>query len=360
MFNTKSNYNSKGNEQDLTTGRSYKLMGARLWGSYDWDERLRAIVSTGFAQATSSNGGLTTTGERTGSGLTDVEMKAYWESGFRPWVFRPYARFSFPVQRVALSTRTPIYAEGAMEFEGGARLAYDWQGLTPYLETGIRYMDEGRASLLPWHLGAQYKYSFMLAGAELYGQEVLKKDSKSDDPRDKVLVTDYSNGGSLKFYSVDPSYYEVRVFVGADLLNHLMLRGGFGQTFRGQNSAAGQTFLFSLEYRFGGDDKDPRTDRFEAPTESYDQKLFHEEITPSKKKRSNALDKDFDKLPEEQPKSKSTPTQPKTEPRKPAPKSDALEKEFETMKETKPRPTKKQIQQKQMLDDVEKALEKKK
>ena len=369
MFNTKSNYNSKGNEQDLLTNRSYKLMSGRVWGAFDWDERLRAYVSTGYAQATSSNG--FSTGEQTGSGMTDVEVKAYWEAGFRPWFFRPFGRFVYPMQRVSLGTRTPIYAEGAMEVEAGGRMGYDWNGITPYAQVSLRYMDEGRATLLPWSLGAQVKYNFLLAGLELYGQEVLKKDSKSDDPRDKQFVTDFSNGGSYKFYAVDPSYYEVRAYVGADVLNQLILRLGYGQTLLGKNAAAGQTILLSLEYRFGEEKSDPRYDRFEAPPESYDQKLFQEEVTPNtKRKRSNALDKEFDGIQEQPPTATKPVPVPQPRPR-PAPvqqpsrvqqpqSSDALEKEFETMRPTKPRPTKKQIKQKQMLDDVERELERKK
>ncbi len=244
IFNTKSNYNSKGNEQDLLVNRSYNLMSGRIWGAIDWNEKLRAYVSGGYAKATSNNG--LGSGEMTDSGFTDGEVKLLLESGFRPWIFRPYFRLLVPMQKVANTTRTPIYAEGAMEVEGGGRLGYDWNGLTPYVQAGLLYMDEGRATSLPWHIGAQYQYSFMLFGAEIYGQEVVKKDSKSDDPRDKVLVTDYANGGSLKFYAVDSAYYEARAYVGADLLDTVTFRLGMGQTMMGKNSAAGQTYLLSF------------------------------------------------------------------------------------------------------------------
>lgn len=364
IFNTKSNYNSKGNEQDLLSGRSYNLVSGRLYGSLDWNEKIRAIFSGGYAKATSNNG--LGNGDQSNSGFTDVEFKAYLESGFRPWIFRPYARALIPIQRVGLTTRTPIYAEGAMEAELGARLGYEILGLIPYLEAGIRYQDEGRASLLPWHIGAQYNYSAFIAGLEFYGQEVLKKDSKSDDLNDKRTVTDYANGGSLKFYSADPNYYEVRAYLGVSLFERVLAKIGFGQTLRGSNSAAGQTIYANLEFRFGEEKSDPRQDRFEAPPESYDQKLFQEEVTPSMRKRSNALEKDFDKIMDD-----ANPNKPGVSPRKqqtlPKPqrpvqpkKSNALDEEFESMKIEKPRPTKQQIKQKQMLDDVEKSLEKKK
>ena len=379
LFNTKSNYNSKGNEQDLLTNQSYKLMSGRVWASMDWNEQMRVYASTAFAQATSSNA--FNTGEQTGSGLTDAEVKAYWESGFRPWFFRPFGRFAFPVQRVGLNTRTPIYGEGAMEFEGGARIGYDWKGFTPYFQASLRYMDEGRATLLPWSAGAQYQYKAFLAGLELYGQEVLKKDSKSNDPRDKQTVVDWSNGGSYKFYYIDPAYYEVRGYVGADIMDRVILRVGMGQTLLGKNSAAGQTYLASLEFRFGEERPDPRQDRFEAAPEAYDQKLFQEEITPNPRapKRSNSLDKEFDKVSEEparvapQPRKQqlrrvvSPPKQPVVPPARSQPQqqpkkksSGALEKEFDVMMIQKPKPTKKQIQQQKMLDDVERELEKKK
>lgn len=389
MFNTKSNYNGKGNEQDLLANRSYKLMSGRIWAAMDWQEQMRIYASAGYAQATSSNG--ITDGEQTGSGLTDVEARAYWESGFRPWIFRPYGRFAFPIQRVGLNTRTPIYAEGAMQFEGGARLGYEWKGLSPYLQAGLLYQDEGRASLLPWHLGVQYNYKAFLAGFEFYGQEVLKKDSKSDDPRDKQTVVDYADGGSYKFYYIDPAYYEARAYVGANILNKVEIRLGLGQTLMGKNSAAGQTYLLSAVFNFGVEKSDPRQDRFEAAPESYDQKLFKDEVVPNPRapKKSNALDKEFEKIQNPPPAKKSNAldrefenmnsssgsaapaqrnsapvsTQKRTAPvAKPAPKpkSNALEKEFETMKVQKPRPTKKEIQQKQMLDDVERELERKK
>ena len=350
-------------------------MSGRIWGAFDWDEKMRAYLSAGFAQATSANG-ITSTNEQTGSGVTDIEAKAYWEAGFRPWIFRPYGRFAYPFQRVSLNTRTPIYAEGAMEFEAGGRIGYSWNGLIPYAQLGLRYLDEGRATLLPWWLGVQYKYSVFMTGVEIYGQEVMKKDSKSDDPRDKQTVVDYYDGGSYKFYFIDPNYYEVRGYVGADLLDHLILRVGMGQTLMGKNSAAGQTYMASLEYRFGEEKSDVRQDRFEAAPEAYDQKLFQEEVTPNlKRKRSNALDKDFENIkepvaqpqqsiqnkpgmrkPAPRPQTQSQTQQQQATPQRP----NALDQEFETMKEEKPRPTKQQIRQKKMLDDVEKALEKKK
>ena len=382
IFNTKSNYNSKGNEEDLLINRSYKLMSARVYGAMDWDEQIRAYVSTGFAQATGSNllsaTSGTAVGDQTGSGLTDVDVKAYWEAGFKPWFFRPFARFAFPIQRVGLNTRTPIYAEGAMEFEGGGRIGYYWKGFTPYFQASILYRDEGRASLLPWQLGTQYQYKAFLAGVEVYGQEVLKSDSKSSDPRDKQTVVDYSDGGSYKFYYIDPKYYEARAYVGANIMEKVTVRVGAGQTFMGKNAAAGQTFLAQVEFRFGEEKPDPRQDRFEAAPESYEQKLFQEEITPNPRapKRTNSLDKEFDKItdkpvvapaPKAQPRPRvqPAPREAKTPQPKPQPKKSVdLEQEFETMKAEKPRPTKKQIlkqhQQNQMLDDVERELERKK
>lgn len=378
MFTTKSNYNNKGNEQDLLVNRSYSLMSGRLWGAMDWDERMRFYLGGGYAKATSNNG--LGTGEQSASGFTDLEARAYLEAGFRPWIFMPYARVLVPVQKVGIATRTPIYAEGAVEAELGARLGYTWHGLTPYVESGLRYMDEGRATLLPWHLGANYQHSFFLVGAEVYGQEVLKKDSKSDDPRDKVYVTDYANGGSLKFYAVDQYYYEVRGYVGADLMDSLLLRLGFGQTILGKNAAAGQTIYASLEFRFAEEKSDPRQDRFEGTPESYDQKLFQEEVMPStKRKKSKALEKDFENIKEADPvippqkveaerdsvPVQQRPVQPKARATKPKAKTkpNALDEEFETMKTQKPRPprpTKKQIQLNKSLDDIERDLERKK
>lgn len=381
LFNTKSNYNSKGNEEDLLINRSYKLMSGRVYAGMDWNEQLRAYVSGGYAQATSSNGLLTNAGEQTGSGLTDVEVKAYWESGFRPWFFRPLARFAFPIQRVGLNTRTPIYAEGAMEFEGGARIGYYWKSFTPYAQASLLYRDEGRTSLLPWHIGIQYKYKAFISGLELHGQEILKSDSKASDPRDKQTVVDYSDGGSYKFYFIDSKYYEARGYIGAEIMNKVTVRLGAGQTLMGKNAAAGQTYLVNVEFRFGEEKADPRQDRFEAVPESYEQKLFQEEITPNPRapKRSNSLDKEFDKIveqpitPEAQPlppvrrqqRQRQQPQLQSQPPQKTKAKAKAsavdLEKEFETMKVEKPRPTKKEIkkqrQQKQMLDDVERELE---
>lgn len=285
-FNSTENYSSAGGSvRDLPNGGSYKNILTRFGASYDLDNQWHLLGTLLASKATSEDG--TTT--REGFDVSELSGEAqYWLMKRPVWVV-PEVKFTYPLQRISETTQDIITGEGAMAIQAGAWVAKKLGPVRSYGYLGFKYQDEGRATLIPWTLAAEYRPETWFALGGLRGFETLKE--SGDLRTEHELVTNRVNGGSLRYYAVNPSSKEVFGEVG---MHNKGWSAWFGlaQSFNGEEYAAGLTAtvgaLFNLGM-FGGSGESSedfeeermisppeKQERFDYGGEKYDEKLFRE------------------------------------------------------------------------------------
>ena len=187
---------------------------------------------------------------RTNSGLNELKIGSDFLLTEAYFDIIPEIYFIYPFARVDKSADDVLLGEGAMELTAKLWVQKNWSSIFAYAMGGLTYRDEGRAMLLPYSVGLEWDNSILDIGGEVGGFFRLNNDDETDNRIIRTAVTNKVNGGSLKYYSVNPSLLEAKVWLNMDFSQEFSLRGGLAQTLNGESSAAGMTFFALLTYGF--------------------------------------------------------------------------------------------------------------
>lgn len=285
-FTTSANYSEEGGTiEKLDNGKDYQNFSTNFVGHYAVDRRWAVFGSLGLAYAQSSN----TDYVRDNSQLTEIQLGTQYKFPQRLWSFWPEAFVIIPLNTFSESTDDVLTGEGAYGLQTGAWAMTRLWGFFPYAYLGFRFQAEGRAGLIPFRFGA-YKTmrSGWMFGGSIEGVTTLIDDKYTSKPLERNRVTSRVNGGSFRYYSVNPELIEVRGWAGLRLNPAIDLRIGIGQTINGTSSAAGTSILASLFWRMSTKDESPSAKKInrrkkaveqfkiDAP-EDYDPGLFKSE-----------------------------------------------------------------------------------
>ncbi|PIS10049.1 MAG: hypothetical protein COT73_11405, partial [Bdellovibrio sp. CG10_big_fil_rev_8_21_14_0_10_47_8] len=247
-FTSTANYTKEGGQyESLPSGGSYQLMdvdfGARwtpdrTWGFYGTSRVSNAEGKDNFNTRGNSSLSQATLG---------IDMLMISNSKFD---LIPDVNFTYPFERVSTTDDSVLNGEGAMELSARAIARLKWGKIQPFAFAGFTYRDEDRSSLLPYGLGAEWKLGSLSVGADLRGYQSIINDTYTNEQYRRHVVA-YRNGGSLKYYSVDPSLLESN-FWARWQKNSLGLKVGAGTSLTGANMAAGWTLFAGLNYTLGG------------------------------------------------------------------------------------------------------------
>jgi hypothetical protein len=287
-FNTEANYDSAGGSYtSLSSGRYYRLYEGHLGAEHWLTPDLSLLLSAGYASAESDDGLFT----RTTNQATDLIGGVRYVVSREPVAVTPELIFTYPFHRVDEEADDVLTGEGTVQIFIGS-WAEGWYGpLNPYGEAGFNYQDDGRASHFLYMGGVGWENAKVRLGGELYGSTVVIDDDKTDRPLERTLFTNQVNGGSWKFYAVNPSVFGARANVAVNLNDNFRLSGSFDHTLNGESTAVGWTLLARLEYNWNArensvvnsipvpralDPEKRENQRFEPEKTEYDPTLFDE------------------------------------------------------------------------------------
>lgn len=243
-ISTKANFDDSGEKQDLLFGRYYKnyrtAFGAERWLSPD--SSLLMELGTAFAESFGS--GVT----RQNSSVTEalIGYRKVWSRA--PALLVPEFTFAFPFNRVDKNTENVMTGEGAIAAEAGIWAMFPMSWARPYSRLGFRYRDDDRASHLLWQLGSQFKIPGTLLFVGLKGSSVVVDDAHSDNPNERNLTKIRVNGGSSKYYAVNPSDMSLHLGFIWELKKDWRLTAEYDQTLSGKNTADGFTATLGLQW----------------------------------------------------------------------------------------------------------------
>lgn len=248
---TTANYLSSGNTyRALPYDQSLELFNYNLKVKYDLSRRSSWYSSLGIASATSMG----IDARRTNSGVSDATIG---------YIFMPYndtfdliTDFSVlaPFNKISENTDSALNNEGVVQATALLRVQKDFSWLAGYSYIGGTYR-QTRSALLPWGVGAEVQTPEWTFGGKVFGFQSITDDADTATKTQRLIVNDRVNGGSLKFYSVNPSWIDSDAYVKFTTAGGLSFAGDVGTTISGSSYAAGMHFGIGVYYAW---DSEPR------------------------------------------------------------------------------------------------------
>ncbi|MGE3684276.1 MAG: hypothetical protein AB7G93_21360 [Bdellovibrionales bacterium] len=290
-FETDANFLAEGGtSQDLPGGAGFTHGNALFQFGYDWNRNWRSYAGTNVGYAESRSGTTSDDTTRTQVGLSDVFAGGQYWTRLGSVLLGPQVDFVYPVFRPDESADEALIGEGALTLRAGGWGYLRFQQFRPFIFAGYEYRDGGRSHLLPYRVGLEFHpTSEFYLQAEYRGYKSVTDDSDSNNrtPRDAYLVR--VNGGSFRFYSVDPRLSEVAL-EGGYTFGVIGFKVGASMPLNGASAADGWTGLIGLEYsperqRSRGHESDGESGGrggFRIRGEKYDESLFREDERPKR------------------------------------------------------------------------------
>lgn len=244
-FYSDANYTSTGSSQKLTGENYYHLLDLKMEARYvprrDW-----SLFAWGNVGNSESKDALVT---RANSELS--EMAAGFDfmmySGWFQLV--PEVMVVVPLEKVEPTSDTVLNSEGVVQVQSRLIAQKDFGVTHLYGWLGFNYRSEGRSFLMPWGVGAQFRYSRFHWGAEVFGSESVTEDSGENSAL-RAAYINAANAGSFKFYSADPSIVDSQLYAGWMFTRSLKVSLQGGMTLGGLNAASGFHFGGVIRYSF--------------------------------------------------------------------------------------------------------------
>lgn len=306
-FNSTGNFADDSQSESLANGGSFSNIQTDLGYAYDLAPDWRVGGGFSYAMADSDDGRF----QRSDSGLNEAHLmgQKWYDLGRFELAPQLEAYMSF-VEVDAVNGDAVLYGEGAMRVRAGAWIGAPMKGYRPYGYLGFEYRDGGRSSLLPYEAGIKARFGEWWAQGSARGVMSVTDDNDTANPLVRNLYLQVVNGGSFKYYSVNPSYTEVTVAAGRNWGQW----GFFGEaalTVLGTNAADGFTITAGVSYSpsFGdgraGEEFNDRMAPIEEKTfdiknDKYDHSLFEGDS------KVNPEDRDYSPPPEPPPAPKKT------------------------------------------------------
>lgn len=280
-----SNFSAAGGEIiDLTNGGEYSNFIGRLGLNYFYSPAWELGFQGSFAYAQSDDGQY----QRENSEVTDLSLLTRYFSEFSSFDFAAEFALDYPINEITQTTDEVLTSDAVVRLRPGLWSMMKWQVLSPYVFVGLDYRLDGRSGLLPYRFGLDGRVNDLLWGAELNGFETIIDDEETENQSLRTTVTNRVNGGSLKYYAVNPSVLAVNGHVGWDL-GGTDFRLFVEQSINGKNYANGLSVILAMQMSW---DDNPLVDtrpvkkapEFKVEGENYDESLFEEQKQKTKAK----------------------------------------------------------------------------
>lgn len=295
---------------DASDGTFERLGGSKYFKVFNlgvlWDQVVSKRGAWRFgltgSQAESFDGSFV----RKNSALTEVMLGYQYFFKAKPIKMKPEIFVIYPVKSVDETTDEVIPSEGAPIAKFGMWFQKRWLSLDNYAYLGFTHRAEGRSSLAEYTLGTKKDMDGIELGAEVSGFESVTDDEFTDIPTQRSAITDAVNGGSRKFFSVNPSLLTTKFYLNLQVSDAFSLEGGYGIDIQGKNVGKGNTIYFNLVWDLSASHQEftksrrkkvrnQDLEKFNVEATEYDESLFKENRTKTRK-RSNKKSKSVDQI----------------------------------------------------------------
>lgn len=245
-----SNFTSSGSNSSLLSGNNYQLFEVDGQLRYVLDRHWALLGGAQFAYGQSKG----YDANRTNSALTGMMIGAQYALLVGGYDLVPELTYFYPFESVKNGSDAVMISEGVSEFSAKMYLQIPTQSYLMLGSIGYIYRSHGRSSLMPWSAACEIPFTTKTFGAELYGFQSLNDDSdKGNTLAENARNTQIFqvNGGSQKFYSLNPSVIDTLFYARFEAGRHMYVTIGGGLAVAGASYAAGPHVFLSLKHEIG-------------------------------------------------------------------------------------------------------------
>ncbi len=220
-YKSTANFDANGNKVDLGTGNYFQIIdfsSSLRWGFSD-DLGFKAGFNVGNAE--SSN--LVAT--RTNSVFNRIDIGAdYLLIDYSTFQMFVELQYSHALEKITPTTDQVLSSNGASEIKPTLYGRMDFDGFYPFAYIGANVRSEGLSTLMTYGGGGEFRFESLGIGAAVNGFTSVKDDKYTNQAiiRDNVLTT--VNGGSKKYFSINPSSVEAEVFVNFSIVDEAFIK----------------------------------------------------------------------------------------------------------------------------------------
>ncbi len=244
-LSTNQNYGNTGSLFSLSGSNSYELIQTPIRARYglfeNWGISAGAMVST----STSKDN----TATRRNSSATSGEFGVDWlfYQGFADlWI---ESQLIYPFEKISTTQDTSINGEGVTQVKTTLGFSKEMSSFFLYGSGGVNWRQGGRASLVTGQVGASYLFSSFMLGLETNGYVPMNDDADRGAETARYSLIQKVNAGSYRFYSVNPSYGEAKVWAEFPMFG-MDAGASASLPYYGQNISYGPVFAINLSMSF--------------------------------------------------------------------------------------------------------------
>lgn len=259
FYKTTANFDSGGEKQDLAFENSFQVIDVTpqlRWGMFR-DFGVRVGGNVGTAESVDP---LNT---RNNSTFNRLDAGAdYQLLNFESFQTIVDFEYSHPIEKVSETTDDALNGNGATEIKPTLIMRADLGSFYPYGYVGGNIRSEGLSTLLTYGVGGEFRFSELGLGAVVEGFSSVKDDQYTNSASRRDAVTTRVNGGSKKYYSINPNSLAAELFLNFAMTDFIKFKAYGGADVMGSNISqgffVGAALTFTLDYgRHDHDDEEP-------------------------------------------------------------------------------------------------------
>jgi hypothetical protein len=250
-YYTNSNFDSNSNESHLTGSNYYMLVDIPVGIRYPitpiWD--FEAELTGSWAKSKSSDP--TFGGERTNSQIHEMRLSTDTLMPMDGFDLIPELEAIFPFGTISGTTDSVMIGEQVTSFTGKLNLQTRFSQTDLFSYLGYQKRGSGRSDLLPWSVGLGWNAGVNMLGLRVFGFQSATQDSDKSNELTREATNYKVNGGSLKFYAVDPAVTSIEALWFLKFPRQWQLQFNAGLDLAGTNYSKGQFAGLTLIFDWG-------------------------------------------------------------------------------------------------------------
>lgn len=234
-LDTSANFNGDGNKVDLFGSNKYTLFTSFVTSRYVFPGLWSVSATANVSNAESKNSDFV----RTNSTFSQLSLTADYMvyRGFMDFI--PELTFSYSLDPIEKNQDTVMTNEGVMELIAMLKAQNSYSWFSYYLGCGFNYRNE-RSGLFPWNVGGGVRWGQSFVGIEVSGfQSVMDDPDKGTLESPRYSLIQKVNGGSYRFYSVNPSETKASLNIDLGFSRGIVLKSFVATSLVGQNFSSG-------------------------------------------------------------------------------------------------------------------------
>lgn len=291
---TNSNFANDGSKADFAQSNYFQVLDTQLGTRWGLSEQLNLYAYGNIGSAESKGVDAT----RSNSTFNRVIMGGELLIDVGGFQLVPEFDVNYNLEKVSNTQDVAINSDGSNAFTGRLNVQLDFSGFLVFGYAGFTYRDNGRSNLVPWGVNAEYAAEQFHVGGEIFGFQSITddKDKGTTNEALRTAVLARVNGGSARYYSINPSVIDSNVYMKFAVNRKWNLWAGAGMTFAGSNYSNGFHFEGGVRYILGGEadesyyrrqeeiekiSTDRKVEKFREDTsDGVDQRMFRPTPTP--------------------------------------------------------------------------------